>query len=87
MERFTPEAVQEWIEFASQNAQAIKDLLKDEKDEQGEIGVAGVAEVAGVTGCGRPPVPSPCCCPNIVKLIIFALDVDIYTAACPDFVA
>lgn len=74
MGKFDPEAVQEWIQFASQNAQAIKDLVKDEQDE---------VEAAA---CCPPPLPSPCCCPKIVKLFIFAWDVDIYTAACPEFV-
>lgn len=75
MEKFTPEAVQEWLQFASQNAQAIKDLVKDEKNE--------VEEAANFC---PPPLPSPCCCPKIVKLFVFAWDVDIYTAACPEFV-
>lgn len=72
MKKFTTEAVQEWIDFTSKNAQTLKDLIKDEKDE---------VEVAD---CYPPPMPNPCCCPKIVKLFVFAWDVDIYTAACPE---
>lgn len=75
MEKLTPEAVQEWIEFASKNAQALKDLVQDEKVDEIEV-----------EECCLPPMPSPCCCPKIVKLFIFAWDVDIYTAACPELV-
>ncbi|MEN6325951.1 MAG: hypothetical protein ABFD18_07065 [Syntrophomonas sp.] len=74
MEKLTPEAVQEWIEFAGKNAQAIKNLVRDEE--------AGIE----MSESCPTPVSSPCCCPRIVKLFVFAWDVDIYTAACPELI-
>lgn len=64
------------IEDKEKNEEASEDLLEDqEKNEENEVLVESK---------GLRPSPNPCCCPNIVRLFVFAFNVDICTTACPE---
>jgi len=57
------------LQFAAENGKALRDAFGDNEDFR------------EMKGCHHD---SPCCCPFIVKIKIFAVKANVYNAACPE---